>query len=311
MSNLKISQLPEFTGNTSGSYLVMNNSGETTTYKVKKENYVFPYNGDATITGSLNSTTGSLKFKVAETAPGLSFLILENSVTSSAIISSGSRAAYVTCKSSNNDSIILTATSGSGVRISDQQNGVEKVILSVGTNVSGNNPPVKFVRDVQISGSLSLNGGNKAIYFTSGSSNSLTGAYISYDPTASGAGGTLVVNTSGSVPNIGSVQISAGKVFSTYNSNTGNATHFASASLKLQSSNKIEMTGNVDITGSLNVSSLINTAPLYIGTGSIYSGSTSNVSGSYGDIRMMYNDDGYRQLYAWAGTPPGDWNALI
>ena len=34
MSNVKISQLPEFTGNTSGSWLIMNNSGQTTTYKV-------------------------------------------------------------------------------------------------------------------------------------------------------------------------------------------------------------------------------------------------------------------------------------
>lgn len=55
MSNVKISQLPEYTGNTSGSWLVMNNSGETTTYKVKKENWVFPYNGDAQITGSLSN----------------------------------------------------------------------------------------------------------------------------------------------------------------------------------------------------------------------------------------------------------------
>jgi hypothetical protein len=37
MANTKINQLPLYTGNTSGSYLVMNNSGETTTYKVTKE----------------------------------------------------------------------------------------------------------------------------------------------------------------------------------------------------------------------------------------------------------------------------------
>ena len=60
MANLKISQLPEYTGNTSGSFLVMNNSGETTTYKVKKENYVFPFNGNATITGSL-AVSGSAR----------------------------------------------------------------------------------------------------------------------------------------------------------------------------------------------------------------------------------------------------------
>jgi len=54
MANVKISELPEYSGNTTGSWLVMNNSGETTTYKVKKENWVFPYDGDAIITGSLS-----------------------------------------------------------------------------------------------------------------------------------------------------------------------------------------------------------------------------------------------------------------
>jgi hypothetical protein len=59
MANTKISELPLFTGNTSGSYLVMNNSGQTTTYKIQKENYVFPYNGAAVISGSL-AVSGSI-----------------------------------------------------------------------------------------------------------------------------------------------------------------------------------------------------------------------------------------------------------
>ena len=40
MSNTKISQLTEFTGDTTGTYLIINNSGETTTYKVKKETLI-------------------------------------------------------------------------------------------------------------------------------------------------------------------------------------------------------------------------------------------------------------------------------
>jgi hypothetical protein len=81
MANLKISQLPEYSGNTSGSYLVMNNSGETTTYKVKKENYIFPYDGVATITGSLlltgslNVTSGSLRVSGSITQTGSLFAI--------------------------------------------------------------------------------------------------------------------------------------------------------------------------------------------------------------------------------------------
>lgn len=40
MADILISNLPLYTGNTTGSYLVMNNSGETTTYKVTKETFV-------------------------------------------------------------------------------------------------------------------------------------------------------------------------------------------------------------------------------------------------------------------------------
>jgi hypothetical protein len=37
MANVKISNLPEYTGNTQNTWLVMNDSGETTSYKVQKE----------------------------------------------------------------------------------------------------------------------------------------------------------------------------------------------------------------------------------------------------------------------------------
>lgn len=37
MANVKISDLPEYTGNTQNTWLVMNDSGETTSYKVQKE----------------------------------------------------------------------------------------------------------------------------------------------------------------------------------------------------------------------------------------------------------------------------------
>jgi cytoskeletal protein CcmA (bactofilin family) len=56
MANVKISQLPEYTGNTSGSWLVMNNSGESTTYKVQRETIL---SGLAT-TSSLTSLSSSI-----------------------------------------------------------------------------------------------------------------------------------------------------------------------------------------------------------------------------------------------------------
>ena len=40
MADILISNLPLYTGQTTGSYLVMNNSGETTTYKVTRETFM-------------------------------------------------------------------------------------------------------------------------------------------------------------------------------------------------------------------------------------------------------------------------------
>ncbi len=40
MPNVKISQLPEFTGNTDDTFIVMNDSAEAGTYKVKKETFL-------------------------------------------------------------------------------------------------------------------------------------------------------------------------------------------------------------------------------------------------------------------------------
>jgi hypothetical protein len=62
MANIKISQLPTFTGNTNGSFIVMNNSGNTESFKVAKEtlfsgystNVVSPVSGSWTVTPGTN-----------------------------------------------------------------------------------------------------------------------------------------------------------------------------------------------------------------------------------------------------------------
>jgi hypothetical protein len=300
MSNLKISQLPEFTGNTSGSYLVMNNSGETTTYKVKKENYVFPYNGDATITGSLNVNgnarlSGSLTINAS--APSGSKFLNFATYESSSFGAIGASIIYSPAGGLGNGTLnILPYVSGSTVRIGSQTQGTKNILfgktdisgsLTVSGSASGVGNGLNVIGNTQLSGSLSIQGSSDAatkyIFFAAGSGS--LGALIQY--TSAGVFSILQQPTGSNTLQLGNVS-GSNEIF-------GNTRH----------------TGSLTVTGSLNVSSLINTAPLYIGTGSIYSGSTSNVSGSYGDIRMMYNDDGYRQLYAWAGTPPGDWNALI
>jgi hypothetical protein len=47
MANTKVSQLPEYSGNPTGGYAVFNNSGETTTYKIKNYNLFGANNTDA------------------------------------------------------------------------------------------------------------------------------------------------------------------------------------------------------------------------------------------------------------------------
>ena len=60
MSQIKISGLPEYTGNTTGVYVVMNNSGETETFKVTKETLIGASGSSGTSGSSgVNGTNGS------------------------------------------------------------------------------------------------------------------------------------------------------------------------------------------------------------------------------------------------------------
>jgi hypothetical protein len=63
MANVLISNLPTYTGNTNGVFLVMNNSGNTESFKVTKEslfsgysqNAILPVNGSWTVTPGTNN----------------------------------------------------------------------------------------------------------------------------------------------------------------------------------------------------------------------------------------------------------------
>jgi hypothetical protein len=63
MGNTKISALPTFTGNTNGTFIVINNSGNTESFKVSKEtlfsgystNVVSPVSGSWTVTPGTNN----------------------------------------------------------------------------------------------------------------------------------------------------------------------------------------------------------------------------------------------------------------
>jgi hypothetical protein len=57
MANVKISALPLYTSaNTEGTFLVLNNSGETETFKIQKENFIS--NTYITVTGVTIQSTG-------------------------------------------------------------------------------------------------------------------------------------------------------------------------------------------------------------------------------------------------------------
>ena len=67
MANTKISQLPTFTGNTNGTFIVINNSGNTESFKVAKETLLSGSTG-VPVTGSWTLTTGAntVSFTVTE-----------------------------------------------------------------------------------------------------------------------------------------------------------------------------------------------------------------------------------------------------
>ena len=60
MSNKKINQLPLYTGDTAGAYFIMNNSGETTTYKVTRETILGESQTSGTSgTSGINGSSGT------------------------------------------------------------------------------------------------------------------------------------------------------------------------------------------------------------------------------------------------------------
>ena len=79
MANTKISALPLYTGDTTGSYLVMDNSGLTQTYKVTKETLFSGYttNVVSPVSGSWTLSTGANTVSFTVTA-GQSYVMWVN-----------------------------------------------------------------------------------------------------------------------------------------------------------------------------------------------------------------------------------------
>jgi len=84
MANTKISALPLYTGDTTGAYLVMDNSGLTQTYKVTKETFLSGSTG-VPVTGSWTLTTGVNTVSFTVTA-GQSYVMWVNGNIPSGIV---------------------------------------------------------------------------------------------------------------------------------------------------------------------------------------------------------------------------------
>ena len=79
MANVLISNLPTYTGNTTGTFLVMNNSGNTESFKVAKETLFSGYSENAIspVTGSWTLSTGANTVSFTVTA-GQSYIMWVN-----------------------------------------------------------------------------------------------------------------------------------------------------------------------------------------------------------------------------------------
>ena len=76
MANTKISALPTFTGDTTGAFIVINNSGNTESFKVAKETLLSGSTG-VPVTGSWTLTTGANTVSFTVTA-GQSYVMWVN-----------------------------------------------------------------------------------------------------------------------------------------------------------------------------------------------------------------------------------------
>lgn len=282
MSNLKISQLPLYTGNTSGSFLVMNNSGETTTYKVNSNTFLNgiattssnTFNGNQTITGSLNVTSPA-NFKgllTVTSSAGLASLLgssidfaSNNGLTGSII----GRTEIQFFDPSGD--YFIRKKSGQKLSLGNTTSSLTSITGSLEVTGSIN----KFQGDVEITGSIS-GGSNRALavsgsayvsrtLFVGNSSVQPAGGiiiaqanspsiYASGSDAASIYARALPTGSSGTTVNIGMAASGSNSVY--LFTNTGTFLQIMSGSV----SEPIQLLRTTNITGSVNISTVMTLA---------------------------------------------------
>jgi hypothetical protein len=166
MANLKISQLPEYTGSTLGSWLIANNSGESETFKIQREDFLNGY--------APSSDVSALSSSIAATDLGQN-----NRLTTI-------EGRYATTGS---NTFVGTETISGSVIIQGSGN--------TALNVNGGNS--------LFSGSIIINGssasGQKYLFFNNASGSA--GATLSYNPSVSPSGSLGITSGFGGQINIG------------------------------------------------------------------------------------------------------------
>lgn len=220
MSNLKISQLPDFTGSTAGSWLIANNASETTTFKIERENFLSGYAPTSDLT--------ALSSSIAVTDLGQNNRI--NSIE-------GVTGSFATTGS---NTFIGTETISGSVVIQGSGN--------TALNVNGGNS--------LFSGSIIINGsspsGTKYLFFNNASGSA--GAQINYATTGNGILG-INAGISGSI-SIGTTQAGNNTLFGntritgSQHTIVGNTTLTGSLGIR----GNVQGTGSINFTGSLRIS---------------------------------------------------------
>jgi hypothetical protein len=234
MPQIKISNLPLYTGNTTGAYLVMNNSGQTTTYKVTKETLI-----GASGTSGTSGTSGGTGASGSSGSSG-------TSGSSGGTGTSGSNGSSGT--SGSNGSSGTSGSNGSsgtsGDSIFAQTGSYWNTTRDVGITGS--------VRINTLSGELNVigtstfvNGANSAISFVSGGMVEFGGVDLTIG--LAGSGKNLIFNTDRyNLGTTGSIVMKNNTVITGSLGVVGNTTMTGSLSI----SGNTTITGSVRITGS-------------------------------------------------------------
>jgi hypothetical protein len=288
MSNLKISQLPDYTGSTLGSWLIANNSGESETFKIQREDFLNGY--------APSSDVSALSSSIATTDLNQNNTIATLATTSSltALSSSIASAGY--------------ATTGSNTFIGDET--ISGSVLIQGT--PGAIALAINQGNFRVSGSIAINAsaptGTRYLFFTH-PSGSLWGSTISYSPLGGtyGSGSLSISNgISGSIRIGGtSENFIQGTNYIQGRTDISGSNTTITGSLGIrgntQITGSITQTGSLTITGSITQTGSLTITGSIIQTGSVQ-GNVNALSISSNTASLNLNDGNFFTLQLVSGS---------